>query len=306
MAPFSVARLALVGALLIAHSGRALDKQGSGAHGGTVAGADTGFDLTGTVSAGVSLFNPSYAARPDNSGLTLFRYAAHADVDLIGRRLSIPVDINFFTDRERDGAGVLSPTEFDIITGVTSTWGLGERAAFEGGVRVEHDRPVDRSGTAQTYADVRGRLLGEVPGEAFGWPGHDVSGWLTAGWFAYNPVQSGTYFARPDNSGRALLRYAVHGSVELIPDTVTLALDGTFFSDSRASNVVRPSELDLTPELVFTMGTTEIHLAYERDMPLDRGGLAQEFVYVLAQRAFDLIDDPEPITPFRRAPAVSP
>ena len=298
--------VALLLGLMLGRSAGALDKQGSGAHGGTVAGAETGFDFTGALTLGVSVYNPSYAARPDNTGRTLFRYAIHADIDLIGRRLSIPLDINFFTDGDRDGGGVMVPSEFDVITGATSTWGLGEHAAFEGGVRIEHDRPVDRGGSAQTYADVRGRFLGEIPGKAFGLAGHDLSGWLTVGWFAYNRPHTSTYFARPDNTGRALLRYAAHGSMELIPNRLTVAVDGTFFTDSRAANVMRPSELDLTPELILSLGTTEVHLAYERDMPLDRAGIKQEFVYILAQVAFDLIDDAEPVTPLRRTTAASP
>jgi hypothetical protein len=299
------ASLAVV-ALVAVVPAQALDKQGAGAHGGSVAGADTGFDLTGAVSFGVSLFNPSYAARPDNTGLTLLRYAVHADVDLVGRRLSIPLDLNMFTDREQQGFGVASPTELDVISGVTSTWAIGERAAFEGGVRVEHDRPVDRPGASQTYADVRARLMGEAPGDIVGLTGHDFSGWMTVGWFAYNPTRTGTYFARPDNTGRALLRYALHGSYEIVPDRLSFALDGTFFTDSRSGSPLHPTELDLTPELVLSLGVTELHLAYERDMPLDRGGLTQEFVYAIVQRAFDLIDDPDPLTPLRRQPAASP
>lgn len=284
----------------------ALDKQGSGAHGGTVAGAETGVDLTGALSAGVALYNPSYAARPDNTGLALARYALHADLDLVGRRLSIPLDVNVFSDRERGGFGMLAPTELDLITGLTSTWAVGAHQAFEASARVEHDRPVDRGGVAQTYADVRGRYLGEASLEPLGLADRDVSGWLTVGWFAYNPKQSGTYFARPDNTGRALFRYAAHGSVEIVPDLVTLAVDATFFTDAQAASPLRPSELDLTPELILSGGTTELHLAYERDMPLDRGGLSQQFVYVLVQRAFDLIDEPEPFTPLRRTTAASP
>ncbi len=297
---------AVVCTLLHATSGLALDKQGSGAHGGAVAGAETGVDLTGTVAFGISLYNPSYAARPDNSGLTLFRYAAHADLDLIGRRLSIPLDVNFFTDRSADGLAMAAPTEFDVITGVTSTFGLGDRAAVEAGVRVEHDRPVDRGGATQTYADVRARLVGEIPGHVFGLPARDLSGWLTAGWFAYNPTKAGTYFARPDNTGRALFRYAVHASIDLIPDRLAFAVDGTFFTDSRSSAPFRPTELDVTPELVLSFGTAELHLAYERDLPLDRSGLVQEFVYAVAQVAYDAIDEPEPLTPLRRAPFASP
>lgn len=302
------ARLVVPGlvALLVAGGAHALDKQGSGAHGGSVAGAESGVDLTGALSAGLALYNPSYAARPDNSGLALARYALHADLDLVGRRLSIPVDVNVFTDREREGFAVLAPTELDVITGVTSTWALGARQAFEASARIEHDRPLDRGGVAQTYADLRGRLLGEASLAPLGSPDRDVSGWLTVGLFVFNPARSGTYFARPDNSGRALLRYAAHGSVELVPDLVTLAVDATFFTDREASAPLRPSELDLTPEIIVSGGTTELHLAYERDMPLDRAGLSQQFVYVLVQRAFDLIDDPEPFTPLRRATPASP
>ena len=79
---------------------RALDKQGS-AHGGEVGGADSGFAISGSLLGGIAFFNPTYAARPDNTGKALLRLAPHLDIDLIGSRLSIPVDINVFTDRER-------------------------------------------------------------------------------------------------------------------------------------------------------------------------------------------------------------
>src|SRR3954464_7440654 len=82
---------------------RALDKQGS-AHGGQVSGAESGFALSGSLLGGAAIFNPSYAARPDNSGHALLRLAPHLDMDLIGSRLSIPVDVNVFTDRDRPGA----------------------------------------------------------------------------------------------------------------------------------------------------------------------------------------------------------
>src|SRR5687768_9957225 len=87
----------------------ALDKQGS-AHGGAVGEEHGGFSVSGALMFGSALINPTYAARPDNTGKALFRYAAHADIDLIGRRLSIPLDVNLFTDRERRGAGIFAPT----------------------------------------------------------------------------------------------------------------------------------------------------------------------------------------------------
>jgi hypothetical protein len=130
-----LAGLVTLAALFAAGSARALDKQGS-AHGGDVSGADSGFNVSGNVGLGVAIVNPSYAARPDNTGLALFRYMGHADVDLVGSRLSIPIDVNFFTDRTRDGAGVVAPSEFDVIAGLTTTERLGRAAAFELGARV--------------------------------------------------------------------------------------------------------------------------------------------------------------------------
>jgi hypothetical protein len=33
-----------------------------------------------------------------------------------------------------------------------------------------------------------------------------------------------------------------------------------------------------------------VHLAYERDMPIDRSGLVQQFVYLVGAWSFDLLD----------------
>jgi hypothetical protein len=286
------ATLVCAAALLAARPARALDKQGS-AHGGGVEGATDGFDVSGSASLGVSLYNPSYAARPDNTGLTLFRYAGHGDVDLIGRRLSIPVDVNMFTDRAAVGFGrKLVPSELDVITGVTSTWRLGP-GALEGGARIELDRTLDKGGYdsppssgRQAYGDVRARYLYSLaaiaPGIAPALRGGDARGYLTLGWFSYNK----TYFARPDNTGLALFRYGAHVEISMLNDHLALGLDAVMFTDKQASNVVRPSELDFTPEIVGRLSRYEVHLAYERDMPIDRGGLVQQFIYVLGSVSF--------------------
>ncbi len=273
-------------ALLGSAGAHALDKQGS-AHGGSVEGESSGFGVSGAVMAGVSLYNPSYAARPDNTGLTLLRYGAHLDVDLLGRLLSIPVDFNFFTDRDRPGGLKLAPTEFDVIVGITSTLDTGP-GALEVGVRVEHDRPVDMGTFTQTYVDARARYLYSA---AALWPrladvlkNGDISGWATLGVFAFNP----TYAARPDNSGLALFRYALHAELSTFDDLLSLGLDATLFSDRTAAFAVGASELDFTSELIFHKGDFEVHLAYERDMPVDRGGLVQQFVYVLGVWSFDV------------------
>jgi hypothetical protein len=274
----------------------ALDKQGS-AHGGEVGGDgdDDGFDVSGALSVGVSLINPSYAARPDNTGLALMRYSLHADFDLIGRKLSIPLDLNLFTDRERKGLRRFAPTELDVISGVTTTQGLTRGADLELGARLEHDRPVDRGSFTQTYADARARLLYSL---AKVWPGlgpslldGDVSGYATLGWFAYNP----TYAARPDNTGLALFRYVGHVELSMWHDHVSAGVDGTLFSDRRRSDPVAPSELDLTGELIGRRDPFEFHLAYERDMPVDRTGLVQSFVYALLVFNFDFSQAVKPL-----------
>jgi hypothetical protein len=288
-----VASLVCAAALLAsAGPARALDKQGS-AHGGGLEGATEGFDVSGSASLGVSVYNPTYAARPDNTGLALFRYAGHADVDLIGRRLSIPIDVNMFTDRLAHGfARKLVPSELDVIAGVTTTWRLGP-GALEAGARYELDTVLDHGGydappasDKQRYADVRVRWLYSTaalwPGVGRALRGGDVRGWGTLGWFAIN----NTYFARPDNTGLALFRYAVHTEISGFDDHVALGLDAIMFTDKLSSSKFRPSELDFTPEIIGRFARYEVHLAYERDMPVDQGGLVQQFVYLLASVSF--------------------
>jgi hypothetical protein len=265
----------------------ALDKQGS-AHGGQVAGDPEGFAISGSVLGGLSFYNPTYAARPDNTGHALLRVAPHFDIDLIGSRLSIPIDLNFFSDRDRRGLGKLAPSEFDVISGFTSTWPLGA-SALELGVRAEADLPVDRGGLHQMYGDARARWLYSfdafVPALRDALAGGDISGAITLGWFAINP----SYAARPENSGRALLRYGFHAQVSYT-ERFFFALDATMFTDRRTHAVV-PSELDLTPELgVNIIDGLAAHLAYERDMPVDRGGTVQHFLMLFATWDFSLID----------------
>jgi hypothetical protein len=276
---------------LAAPSAAALDKQGS-AHGGSVAGESEGTNVSGSLMLGSALYNPTYAARPDNTGHALFRYAAHADFDLIGSRLSIPLDVNVFTDRDLPGLAIFKPTELDVIAGVTSTWPITAFSAVELGSRVEHDRPVDQGTFTQTYVDVRGRYLYSL---APTWSdlarnGLDISGWVTLGAFAINP----TYAARPDNSGKALLRYALHTELSMFDDLVSLGIDGTFFTD-RETSAFRPSELDITPEVIVHMTPFELHLAYESDLPLDRGSFTQTYAYALGAWSFDLKKDPSPL-----------
>jgi hypothetical protein len=286
----------VLGLLGFEASAWALDKQGS-AHGGQVGGSAKEFNVSGSATLGASLYNPTYAARPDNTGLALFRYALHLDVDLLGRYLSIPIDVNVFTDRLRHKFAVFAPSELDLIGGLTSTNGLAKGLDLEIGARVENDRPVDRGMYNQLYADVRARLLYSLatisPGLGQNLADGDVSGYATLGWFAVNP----TYAARPDNSGRALFRYVAHSELGVWHKQLALGADGTFFSDSKAKNPVRPSELDITGELIGRYDPFELHFAYERDMPIDQGGLVQSLLYVIVAYGFDFHDALHPPPP---------
>jgi hypothetical protein len=270
---------------------RALDKQGS-AHGGSVSGADSGFALSGSLLGGIAFFNPTYAARPDNTGKALLRVAPHLDVDLIGSRLSIPIDLNVFTDRERPGLNKLVPSELDVITGLTSTWPVGP-SAIELGARVERDMPVDRGGLSQSYGDVRARWLWSLaafqPSVRDALRDGDISGYVTLGWFAYNP----SYAARPDNTGRALFRYAAHGGLSAFDSRLLFSVDTTLFTDRRESPVA-PSELDLTLDAGTTLGPVELHVAYERDMPIDQGTLIQQFAMLYVTWGFELVRNQAP------------
>ncbi len=295
---------AFLAVVLLVRPADALDKQGS-AHGGAVGSenAENGFDVSGSLAVGVSLVNQTYAARPDNTGLTLMRYAGHADVDLIGRKLSIPLDVNMFTDRTRRKLAVFEPTELDVIAGVTTTHPITTGGDLELGARVEQDSPLDRGGFTQSYADVRGRYLYSL---AKLWPSlardlvdGDVNGYLALGWFAFNP----TYAARPDNSGFALFRYVAHTEVSVWHDYLSIGLDGTMFTDRQSADPVGPTELDLTYELIVHVAPFELHVAYERDRPLDRRSLIQDFLYALFVYDFDLKHMAAPLEPRGAVPS---
>jgi hypothetical protein len=273
--------------MCVAGPGYALDKQGA-AHSGTSGAAAfdaNGFGVSGSVMLGVSLYNPSYTARPDNTGLAFLRYAAHADVDLIGHRLSIPIDVNLFTDRTRGGLLVFAPTELDVIAGVTSTWEAA-KGSFEFGLRLEQDRPLDRGSFRQEYVDLRARYIYSLrnfaPGITRALKGGDVRGWIGQGTFLYNP----TYAARPDNTDLALFRAMAHAEVSAFEEHLAAGLDTTWFTQRSASHF-KPTELDFTAEMIFRLQPYELHFAYERDMPVDRKGLAQEFIFASITAAFD-------------------
>lgn len=222
--------------------------------------------MAGEVFFGLLPYNPTYAARPDNTGRAFLRAGGHLDVDLLGPRLFVPVDLNMFTDRTYKPA---RPSEIDAIVGVASAWELPVGRG-ELGARAEVDAPADGNGASQFYGDVRARYLWSLaavrPAAVAALGGGDVSAALTLGWFAWNHG----YFARPDNTGLAALRYAGHVEAGVGP-RAALFVDTTFFTDRRGQPL-RPSELDLTVGASAALGPWRVLAAYERDMPVDARG----------------------------------
>jgi hypothetical protein len=203
--------IAVVGLLcaLAAAPAVALDKQAPAHAGGAGADDDLGPSISGALFLGALPVNPSYAARPDNSGLAVLRAGGHVDVNIIGSRLFVPVDVNLFTDR---CTSWIRPSELDVIAGVATAWPVA-RGQLELGARAEQDRAIDGaarqhscnagSGTAatQTYGDLRARYafaLGAwLPALRPALAGGDVTGWLTFGWFAVNPIRGTGADAHP-------------------------------------------------------------------------------------------------------------
>jgi hypothetical protein len=251
---------------------------------------DKYWDFSGDALVGISLINSSYNARPDNTGLALFRYASHLDIDAIGKRLSFPIDVNMFTDRLQHGASILAPSELDLIGGVDSTWPFlnGELGV---GIHIEQDRPVDRTGFTQTDSDVRlhyARSLSNIiPHLKNDLVDGDIKIHLTLGYDWFNPSNP----ARPDNTGSELFMYDGKVELSIWHNHLATALRTTFFTDRDLANPTQPTELDLTYEFIGRINNAiEAHVAYERDMPLDTKTLIQDFVYTTFVYNFDVKD----------------
>jgi hypothetical protein len=235
--------------------------------------------VRGYLLTGAFLNNPSFAARPDNSGLVGLRHMVHLETDLYKEYLQFYTDQNFFSDRR---AGWISLSEWDSVfafTGAIHNWGWR--------LQYERDAPLDRSGTIQAYADT---LVTYRPADArsLSWwrsafPDQNLTVYAGGGWLFHNQ----TYFARPDNTGRALFRYVAHADLDLYRNRVVLFVDGNFFTDRSADNVLRPSEFDLVMGLAVRYQDMELALIHERDMPLDRGGLVQRYLALQLRYEFE-------------------
>jgi hypothetical protein len=155
-------------------------------------------------------------------------------------------------------------------------------------VQYERDAPLDKSGLKQIYADglVNYRIRSH---EDWAWwrrtfPKNSFTAYAGAGWLFHNQ----DYFARPDNTGRALFRYVGHFDLDLYKQKVVFFGDFNMFTDREASNVARPTELDWILGLAVRWRDYELSLYREQDRPLDRSGLIQEYWAVQLRYAFDV------------------
>lgn len=224
--------------------------------------------------------NPTFTARPDNTGLVGLRHMLHLETDLYKQYLSFYTDQNFMSDRTN---GWIKLSEWDdtyALTGLIDHWGWR--------IQYERDKPLDRSGLKQLYADTL--LTYRVhAAEDWGWwqkklPNQNLTAYAGPGWLFFNK----SYFARPDNTGTALFRYVGHFDLDLYRDRVILFGDLNMFTDRRASSKIRPSELDWILGLAVRWRDLELSVYREQDRPLDRSGLVQQYWAVQLRVAFDV------------------
>jgi hypothetical protein len=233
-----------------------------------------GYLLTSTFAE-----NPTFAARPDNTGLVGFRHMIHLETDLYREYLQFYTDQNFFSDRRK---GWIELSEWDAtfaFTGSINQWNWR--------LQYERDSPLDKSGIKQIYADALINY-GFTQANQYAWwqnrfPNQNLTFYMGGGWLFHNE----SYFARPDNTGRALLRYVAHADLDLYKNRVVLFADTNWFSDRSKSDKITPTELDWIIGLALRWRDYELAVLHERDMPLDRGGLIQRYTAIQLRYEFE-------------------
>jgi hypothetical protein len=224
--------------------------------------------------------NPTFAARPDNTGLVGLRHMIHLETDLYKQYLTFYTDQNFFSDR-KNGWIVLS--EWDgtyAFTGVVDHFGWR--------LQYERDAGLDRKTIIQSYADglvtAKFQAVQDLPSWRRWFPNQNLTAYAGGGWLFYNS----NYFARPDNTGRALFRYVAHADLDLYKNKVVLYGDMNFFTDRDSSNHLRPTELDWIVGIALRWKDMELAVYHEQDQPLDQNTLVQKYVAVQLRFSFDV------------------
>lgn len=254
--------------------------------------------FAGYLLTGVFAHNPSFAARPDNTGLVGLRHMLHLETDLYKQYVTFYTDQNFFSDRTD---GWIELSEWDGTYALTGVLGhLSWRLQYE------RDAPLDRKGIAQSYADglvtAKFQAVQDFPVWRRLLPNQNLTAYAGAGWLFHNT----NYFARPDNTGRALFRYVAHADFDLYKNKVVLYGDVNMFTDRQAGNQVNPTELDWIVGLAVRWKTSEVAVYLEQDQPLDRDGLVQKYVAVQYRMSFDVSKEDLGIGKVESAPPPRP
>ena len=207
--------------------------------------------------------NTSFRARPDNTGIVKYRYLGHLEIQPHWSPVALVLDTNFFTDR--DARNEFRPSEWDQAIGVLYRY--EQWAAL---LRYERDMPIDKSGLVQAFGEIQGMWHHDdllITNSNF----YAALGWL---------FSTQTYFARPDNTGRALFRYVVHGELPLYREWLWLIGDTNFFTDREASNPIAVSELDWIVGVAVRWRAWEVMAFQETDQSVDRGGSSQKYIAI--------------------------
>lgn len=224
--------------------------------------------------------NPSFAARPDNTGLAGLRHMAHLETDLYRQFLTFYTDQNFFSDRTN---GWIKLSEWDTTYGLT---GLIDHLGWR--LQYERDAPLDKNGLKQIYADGLVTYHFQADKDTRWWqqmlPDQNLTAYAGPGWLFFNH----SYFARPDNSGVALFRYVAHFDFNAYQNKVILFGDFNMFTDRTARSNARPSELDWILGVAFRWHDLELSVYKEQDRPVDRSGLIQGYWALQLRFAFDI------------------
>ncbi len=224
--------------------------------------------------------NRTFTARPDNTGLVGMRHMLHLETDLYKHYLTFYTDQNFFSDRTN---GWIELSEWDgtyALTGVLGhvNWRL----------QYERDVPIDRKGLTQEYADGLVTAKFQAVQDMSGWrrifPNQNLTVYAGAGWLFHNR----NYFARPDNTGRALFRYVAHADLDLYKNKIVLYGDVNMLTDRDAGNQASPTELDWIIGLALRWRNMEFAVYHEQDQPLDRAGLVQKYLALQLRFSFDI------------------
>ena len=224
--------------------------------------------------------NPTFAARPDNTGLVGMRHMLHVETDLYKQYLTFYTDQNFFSDRRQ---GWIKLSEWDgtyAFTGVIDHFGWR--------IQYERDSPLDKSGIKQAYGDALVTARYEAGEQSTWWKEHFPDQNLTAyagpGWLFHNS----NYFARPDNTGKALFRYVAHTDLDLYRNKAVLYADVNMFTDRQKGNKITPTEIDWIVGLALRWRDYEMSFYREEDRPVDQNTLVQKYYALQFRMSFDV------------------